>query len=172
MREFNKVSPTLWQSARFQGLPSDDGKFLFLYFLTCPHNNSAGCFWLPDGYACHDLRWEQDRYDAALQSLIDAGIVDHDLENQVVLIERWFRHNPSMNRSHYKGIIGQLEKVPSDRLQAKAFAALEAAENGTDARKTDGRTNPPAKPDAQPAPSAGVTEAHLQTPYMTGARRR
>ncbi len=172
MRDFNKVSPILWQSTRFQGLPSDDGRFLFLYLLTCPHNNSAGCYWLPDGYACHDLRWDQDRYDAALQSLIEAGIVDHDSENQVVLIERWFRHNPSMNRSHYKGIIGQLEKVPSDRLCTKAFAALEAAENGTDARKIDGGTRPPDKPGARAAPSAGVTEALLNTAYMTKERRQ
>ena len=172
MRHFNKVSPTLWQSRRFQGLPSDDGRFLLLYLLTCPHNNSAGCFWLPDGYACHDLGWEKDRYEEALESLIDAEMVDHDSENQVVLIERWFRHNPSMNRSHYKGIVGQLEKVPSDRLCTKAFAALEAAENGTDVRKSDGRTNTPDKPDAHPAPSAGVTEALLNTAYMTKERRR
>jgi len=172
MRDFNKVSPTLWQSARFQGLPSDDGRFLFLYLLTCPHNNSAGCFWLPDGYACHDLGWEQNRYDAALQSLVAADMVDHDSENQVVLIERWFRHNPPMNKSHYKGILRQLEKVPSDRLREKAYDALEAAENGTGERKLDGSTQPPDKPDARPAPSAGVTAAHLNTGYMTGQRRQ
>ena len=172
MRHFNKVSPTLWQSRRFQGLPSDDGRLLFLYFLTCPHNNSAGCFFLPDGYACHDLGWEKDCYEEALQSLIDAEMVDHDAENQVVLIEQWFRHNPSMNKSHYRGIIGQLERVPSDRLCEKAAGALEAAENSTVVRKRDGGTQPPDKLDTRPEPSAGVTAAHLNTAYMTGQRRR
>ena len=81
MRSFHKVSPILWQSARFQGLPSDDGRFLFFYLLTCPHNSSAGCFWLSDGYACQDLGWTQDHYDTARQSLIDAEMVDHDPEN-------------------------------------------------------------------------------------------
>ena len=28
MRDFNKVSPTLWQSSRFVDLPSDDGRLL------------------------------------------------------------------------------------------------------------------------------------------------
>jgi len=173
MRVFNKVSPTLWQSRRFLSLPSSDGRLLFLYFLTCPHNNSAGCFWLPDDYALHDLAWEQDRYDAERQSLIAAEMVDHDAENEVVLIERWFHHNPSMNKSHRVGILRQLEKVSSDRLREKAFDALEAAESGTGERKPDGGTQPPYKPDALPAPSDGVTAAHLQTKLMTrGARRR
>ncbi len=141
MRDFNKVSPTLWQSARFRGPLSDDGRFLFLYFLTCPHNNSAGCFRIPVGYALDDLGWGQDRYDEALPLLVTAEMVDHDEENDVVLIERWFQHNPPMNPSHRKGIIGQLEKVQSDRLRAKANDALEAAENAAHRRKTDVSAN-------------------------------
>ena len=172
MRHFNKVSPTLWQSRRFQGLPSDDGRLLFLYFLTCPHNNSAGCFFLPDGYACHDLGWEKDCYEEALESLIDAEMVDYDSENQVVLIEQWFRHNPPMNPSHHGGIIGQLERVPSDRLSEKALDELEASKNGIGERKRDGGPQPPDKLDTRPDSSAGVTAAHLNTPYMTGQRRR
>jgi len=78
MRDFNKVSPTLWQSSRFVDLPSDDGRFLYLYLLTCHHQNSAGCFWLPDGYACNDIRWEAKRYVSARQSLLDADLIRYD----------------------------------------------------------------------------------------------
>jgi hypothetical protein len=92
--------------------------------------------------------------------------------NQVVLIEQWFRHNPPMNPSHHVGIIGQLERVPSDQLCEKAAGALEAAENSTVVRKRDGGTQPPNKPGAHPDSSAGVTAAHLNTAYMTGQRRR
>lgn len=169
MRDFNKVSPTLWQSARFKGLPSDDGRFLLFYLLTCPHNNSAGCFWLPDGYACPDLGWAQDRFDTSLQSLIDADNVDHDADNQVVLVRRWFRHNPPMNQSHYKGILGQLEKAPSDRLRDKAYTALEACQNDADQRKGVGGKQ---QSDVQLAPSVSVSDKLMQTPYIAGTRRR
>ena len=158
-------------SAAGRNLSSDDERFLLLYFLTCPHNNSAGCFRLPDGYALHDLGWSQDRYDKARRSLLDAEMVDHDSVNEVVLIERWFQHNAPMNKSHRKGILSQLKKVPSDGLRDKAYAALEAVETGTGERKTDGGSQSPDKPGAHPTPSVGVTAAHLKTPYMTGARR-
>jgi hypothetical protein len=53
-REFSKVSPSLWRSARFAGL-SDKGKIGFVYFCTNAHVTSAGVYVLPDGYACSDL---------------------------------------------------------------------------------------------------------------------
>jgi hypothetical protein len=117
MRDFTKVSPTLWRSCRFADLQSDDGKFLFLYLLTCAHQNSAGCFWLPDGYACNDLRWDVKRYRSASQVLIDAGFIQFDKINQVVLIERWFKHIPPMNRSHVKSNEAALEQCPSTVLR-------------------------------------------------------
>ena len=57
MRDYSKISPALWQSARFNDLPSDDGRYLYLYLLTSSHQTSAGCYQLPDGYSCSDLRW-------------------------------------------------------------------------------------------------------------------
>ena len=57
MREFTKVSPALWNSARFKGLSDDSSRLLYVYYLTCSHQNAAGCYHLPDGYACTDLGW-------------------------------------------------------------------------------------------------------------------
>ena len=48
---FSKISPAVWQSLHFNGLPSDDGDYLYLYLLTNRHQNSAGCYRLPDGCA-------------------------------------------------------------------------------------------------------------------------
>ncbi len=127
MRDFNKVSPTLWQSSRFMDLPSDDGRFLYLYLLTCHHQNSAGCFWLPDGYACNDIGWDRQRYEAARATLMDAGLIQYDDGNQVILIERWYKHNPPMNQSHVKGIETSLRQCPSIELRDYAHNQLRIA---------------------------------------------
>jgi hypothetical protein len=128
MRDFSKVSPTLWQSSRFMDLPSDEGRllylYLYLYLLTCPHQNSAGCFWLPDGYACNDVGWEAKRYESARQTLIDADLIQFDEANQAVLIERWFKHNPPMNKSHAMGIEKVLVRCTSPELQQDCHDAL------------------------------------------------
>ena len=150
MRDFNKVSPTLWQSSRFVDLPSDDGRLLYLYLLTCHHQNSAGCFWLPDGYACNDVRWDAKRYEKARQTLIDADLIQYDDANLVVLIQRWFKHNPPMNPSHLKGIEAELRKCTSIDLQHKCWQELktvcEEKNIGKSANRPANHNLPPLRP--------------------------
>ena len=134
MRDYSKVSPAVWQSSRFNGLPSDDGRYLYLYFLTSQHQNSAGCYVLPDGYAAIDLNWPIERYRAARKLLMDAGIIDFDNTANVVRIMRWFSHNPPMNPSHRKGIHSILQRIPSNTLAGDAWKESEAAWESMQAR--------------------------------------
>ena len=124
MRDFSKISPALWQSQRFNTLPSDDGRYLYLYFLTCEHQNSAGCYRISDGYACDDLQWPQERYLKARSQLIAADLIAFDYDCLVVMICRWFKHNPPMNEKHFIGIERVLEKLPSATIQKAAQDSL------------------------------------------------
>lgn len=152
MRDFNKVSPTLWQSSRFADLPSDDGRFLYLYLLTCPHQNSAGCFWLPDGYVCSDVQWERKKYHTARQQLIDADLIQFDDSEQVIFIKRWFRHNPPMNQSHLKGIISLLEKCGSLAVREQCEVELNAVWEEKCHGKTTEKLAAPKMPPIRPGP--------------------
>lgn len=149
MRDFSKVSPTLWHSERFNSLTSDDAKLTYLYLLTSEHQNSAGCYRLPDAYAAADLRWQLDRYRAARVELENAGLIRFDASASVVMITRWFRFNPPMNSSHLKGIKHILARLPSQQIWEEAAAELDelteaaakAAEEGT-ANRRPGAGNP------------------------------
>src|SRR5262245_53704602 len=129
MRVFSKISPAVWQSSRFNSLPSDDGRYLYLYLLTNTHQNSAGCYRLPDGYACSDLRWDRERYYAARDELVAAEMIRFDVEHNIVMVERWFKHNPPTSEDHLKGIDRLLQILPPGPLQeASQQCAVEACE--------------------------------------------
>lgn len=70
MRRYTKVSPKFWTSPTVRSL-SEDGRWLFLYLLTCPHNNLLGLFVAPLGYLTADLRWPEERVRAALKDLAE-----------------------------------------------------------------------------------------------------
>ena len=135
MRDYSKISPAVWQSARFNSLPSDDGRYLYLYLLTCSHQTSAGCYTLPEGYACSDLHWSPERYSAAREQLVAADLVHFDSQGEVILITRWFKHNPPMSESHLVGIERQLERLPSLTLYEESQTALQAAWEAVQAEK-------------------------------------
>ncbi|RWX70506.1 hypothetical protein EN780_03010 [Mesorhizobium sp. M4B.F.Ca.ET.089.01.1.1] len=123
-RTFTKVSPMVWRSPRFIKLP-DEAKVGYLYLLTNSHVTSAGVYELPPGYACADLGWAEAGYDSVLKELVSVGLIDHDPATAVILIERWFKHNPPTNDDHALGTRRRLESIPCDRLREKALATFE-----------------------------------------------
>ncbi len=127
MRDYSKVSPALWHSARFNSLPSDDGRFLLLYLITNEHQNSAGCYRLPEGYACPICAGLPRATSRPERSWRRPTSSPFDPECNVVMVRRWFRHNPPMNEDHYTGICRVLERLPSERIAEAALEALQEA---------------------------------------------
>ncbi|CAD7044735.1 hypothetical protein REJC140_03860 [Pseudorhizobium endolithicum] len=126
-REFSKISPAVWRSKTFQSVP-DDERLLHLYLLTCEHQNSAGSFRLPDGYACADLGWDLQRYVSARSCLEQAELIAFDDETEEVFIQKWFVHNPPMNQKHALGTQRVIERIESDRIREMVEEQFEAAD--------------------------------------------
>lgn len=172
MRDYSKISPALWQSERFNTLPTDDARYLYLYLLTNEHQTSAGAYRLPDGYACTDLRWPPDRYQKALADLVAADLVMFDAAHQVIGITRWFRHNPPMSESHLVGIARQLERLPSkviveaaQQAAVEAWRAVEADKAARAAANRKGAVGPRHELDD------GIAARLNDTRYLTGTKR-
>lgn len=134
-RDFSKVSPALWRSPRFQAL-SDREQKTFLYFITNSHIDSSGVYHLPDLYACSksDLNMDLPEYEAARAGCIEAGMIDYDPDHSVILIDRWFKHNPPTSPDYATGVLRRIEKVESERLRARALAAFEPEHEAMRAR--------------------------------------
>jgi hypothetical protein len=168
MRDFSKISPSVWRSTRFIALETDDARFLYLYYLTCEHQTSAGAYRVPDGYACDDLNWTRERYQDARQTLEVADLIAFDDLTSVVMVRRWFKHNPPMNESHLKGIERVIERLESEMIQEavsmdlnEAWEAVLLAKAADDERKRK-------KDTAQLPPS----QHPLNTQYLNGRGQR
>ena len=53
-------------------------------------------------------------------------MVASDPATTVVMVKRWFRHNPPMSESHMKGILRQCEGLPSKTIREEVTADVEA----------------------------------------------
>lgn len=120
MRDFSKVSPLVWRDKRFRSLASSDAKLAMLYFVTCEHQNSAGCYRLPDGYAASDLAWDAPRYEKARGAVIDAGLIIFDPETSELFIADWFETNPAMNPKHAQAVERRISTIDSDVIREAA----------------------------------------------------
>lgn len=170
MREFSKISPAVWRSTRFTSLASDDARFLYLYLLTNEHQNSAGAYRLPDGYACADLQWQLSRYVKAREALEQADLINFDEAVSVVMVKRWLRHNPPMNESHLKGIERVLERLESGLLADEVTGELEAAWESVQAEREAAANRKAGY--RKPSDTTGTVTHLLGTRHMNGGGAR
>jgi hypothetical protein len=168
MRDYSKVSPALWQSERFNSLPSDDGRYLYLYLLTNEHQTSAGCYRIPDGYACSDLRWPLERYIKALAELVDADLVLHDKDAHVIGIRRWFRHNPPVSESHLLGVERVLERLSSQSIAEAAKKDAQESWEAFEAAKAMKASRKQKPAHGLPTGLGAATATRFETRYMAG----
>lgn len=109
---YRRVSNRFWTSPTVRKL-SEDARWLFLYLITCPHNNMLGAFLAPAGYIQADIKWPAKRVLAALKELQTVrkpdgqiGVIIYDEAAEVVLIKDHLFHegisNPNCEKSARK----------------------------------------------------------------------
>ncbi len=129
MRKFTMVSPMLWKDRRFRGLSSQGAKLTMLYLITSPHQNSAGCYHLPDGYASADMGISEADYRGFRKEVVDAGLVIFDEDTSEIFIVGWFEDNPVTNENHYQGCERLVMQIESEKVGDAAQAALQQSED-------------------------------------------
>ncbi|MDO9416205.1 hypothetical protein [Pararhizobium sp.] len=158
MRDFSKVSPLLWRDKRFRSLPTSDAQIAMLYFLTCEHQNSAGCYRLPDGYAASDLDWNTERYEKARAAIVAAGLILFDPDTSELFVAGWFEFNPAMNQKHSQGVERRISSIDSDAVRDAANEDFQKSE--------EGRASRPSKPER---PSLhDVNDRLTRSSYISG----
>ncbi|HHV99974.1 MAG TPA: hypothetical protein GXX36_10480 [Clostridiaceae bacterium] len=121
---YTRVESRFWQDEKMRTI-SDDARYLMLYFLTSPHRNIMGFYFLPSPYACFDLGWDEKRFQKALQELLQTGCVKYDACTHVVLIQNYLKHNPLENPNQVKSAIEKFSEMPQTPLFQDFLTILE-----------------------------------------------
>lgn len=111
MRDYGKVFSRIWESADFRAL-SEDGRTLVLYLLTCQHGTIAGAFRVPDGYACEDLQWGQERVLKGFEELLSKGFANRCGTTKWVWIFKFLEWNAPENPNQRKAAAKVAASVP------------------------------------------------------------
>lgn len=105
MRDYGKISTSVWRSKKFLSLKSDQHRLFYLYLHTCPHVNSTGCFILPIGYAQADIGWTEESIKKAIDSLSKAYLIAFDSKESLIRIVGFLEHDPLTNPKHAQGAV-------------------------------------------------------------------
>lgn len=130
LKPFTMVRRALWSSQRFVALPDDATRYLYLYFLTGPHQTASGCFVAKTAYLLADLAMPGSDWTPATLAdrkghLAKSGLILGDEATDETLVTRWWKDNGPGNPSWFQGARKQCEAIQSQELREAAQASLD-----------------------------------------------
>ncbi len=120
---YQKIHVQIWHDEKFISL-TDDARYLFLYILTSPHNNSLGVYFLPQRYAAADLGWDEKRLREPFQELLAKGLILYDERVKLVCIKNHLKHNVIENENQAKAAAKLLATLPKSSLYSHTLELL------------------------------------------------
>ncbi len=127
MRDYGKVQTEFWEHPGVRRL-STEAKLLYVYLLTGPHTNMAGCFKAPAGYIADDLGWVSDTVSKGFDELSAEGFATTDADSRFVLVHGFLKFNQIANPKMAIGMMKWFREVP-DASPLKALLAAEVIEH-------------------------------------------
>jgi hypothetical protein len=124
MMRYQKIEVNTWNDEKFVKL-SQDGKMLFLYFLTCPHSNSIGAYVAKKGYISEDLKWDTKRVSKTLSELLQNGLIKYDESLSVVVVVNYLKHNTIENPNQCKSAVKNFQSLPKTNILQEVSNRLE-----------------------------------------------
>jgi len=115
MYRYQKIESKIWHDEKFKTL-SDDGKVLFLYFLTSPHSNILGIYVLPKEYIIADLKWSSKRLSKPFTELLKTELCFYENDTELLLVTNHLKHNPIENPNQAKSAEKALSDLPKSSL--------------------------------------------------------
>jgi hypothetical protein len=122
MRDFGKLSTSLWRSKRWRKIaPKLEGdkamsrlvKNTYFYMHTSPHGNSIGAYVVPPELASFDMQEPADEIAKAYQVMCDVGLIRYDEEEGLAQIIGFFDFNAFTSRKHLAGSLKVFHSLPS-----------------------------------------------------------
>lgn len=130
---YTKLEASFWTDKEIQQFDRAQrgARELYAYYITGPHRNAAGLYYLPDHYAAGDLNIDIGEYRRLKDYLTAQGRIAFDERTDFILITKFLKHNPLEGPNQVKGAITILETVPDTPLLA-ALLPLVQRYLGTD----------------------------------------
>ena len=121
---YRKVTTGLWYDPKVEEL-SSEATYVWLYLLTSPSGNIAGCYEVTRRRIARDAKLDMDTVSAAIEELSDTNVISYSDATNEVLVKNWRKYNWTKSKKLVKPITEAIETVKDPNFKAfmeEAFA--------------------------------------------------
>lgn len=114
---YRRVTTGLWYDPKVEEL-SSDATYVWLYLLTSPSGNIAGCYEVTRRRIARDAKLDIDTVTSALQELADTNVISYSDATNEVLVKNWRKYNWTKSKNLVKPITEAIETVKDPNFKA------------------------------------------------------
>lgn len=115
---YRKIDTRIWNDEKFRTL-SNEGKYFFIYLLTCPHSTAWGAYVLDDLYVQADLGYSLQKIKQLWNELANSKLTIRDTKTRLVCFPNWFKYNPPANEKTAIACIRGIMTLPKSEILSR-----------------------------------------------------
>ena len=115
---------TFWTDSKVVDEFTPEDKYFYLYLMTNPHTNLAGCYEISITQAANETGYNKESVERLLQRMEKVhNTIRYSKQTKEVLILNWSKYNWTRSRDFQKPLIMEIENVKNP--DYKAYLELE-----------------------------------------------
>lgn len=112
MAIYRNIQMSFWTDTKVIEDFEPDDKFLFLYFLTNPHTNLAGCYEIGLSQMLFETGYAKDKIKEIIERLEKTlKVIRYDYNTKELLIVNWYKHNWTASGKFRKPLWIEIERI-------------------------------------------------------------
>lgn len=126
MALYRQIYITFWSDPKVDDDFTPEDKYFYLYLLTNPHTNIAGCYEVSMKQLTKELGYNEDTVKLLLKRMEEThGVIRYDPKTKEVLLLNWYKYNWSKSPNFQKGIRECIPYIKSKKFRDYVSSVLD-----------------------------------------------
>lgn len=118
MGTFYTVDAEFWTDPDVVDNLTPEDKYFYLYLLTNPHGNCAGCFQISVKQIADELGYSRETVERLIERFVSVHkMIDYDKENKEILIIKWGKRHWTKSDKHISAVKKKIDVIKTDRFR-------------------------------------------------------
>ena len=124
MAIYRSIQMTFWTDSKVVDEFTPEDKYFYLYLMTNPHTNLAGCYEISITQAANETGYNKESIERLLKRMEEVhNTIRYSKQTKEVLILNWSKYNWTRSRDFQKPLLVEIESVKN--LDFKTYLELE-----------------------------------------------
>lgn len=117
MAIYRNIQMSFWTDRKVSEELSADEKYIFLYLMTNPHTNLAGCYEVGKKTIAKETGLSQKRVESVIELLKEKNIIDYCENTSEIYIKHWYKYNWTTSEKFCKPLIADITDIKCEEFK-------------------------------------------------------